>query len=266
MKQKTIKRLVDASGVLGFDFDNDDVMICWRVTPAEGRMLAICTIETEDGVWEEFFAIPYEDCAACDDLYLDIVQDFVDCYANDLYFGSAGSLALFSDVASKDDDGLIELLSFFGKTYDEFLLDVFFWFSCWLETTILLDEDDDDVDALDDEYDEEARATEHLVKSVLRHLGDDMLYVETSETEGVFWEFAHARGEIWYRRMDLELDEENAMIWYSEEFGHFPAEDPDALDALRDAVKGCFQDGDWMSYEVDGDPLAMLNLCLDELL
>ena len=258
MKQKRINRLIEESGVLGFEFDNDDAMFTWLVTPAEGKMLAKRIIECDSGgFWEDFAAIPYDDLDACESLYYEVVFDFVECFGDDLSFGTAGSLGLFSDIASKGDDGLIELLSFFGKTYDEFLLDVFFYYSCWLEMQMMLEECDIEV-----YYDEKAAADESLVKSVLRHLCDTSLFVEPEEGSGVYWEFAVARGEIWYHRMDMEFDDD--LMFYTDEFGHAPLDDHDAFAALQDAVLTSFGDAHW-AYEQEGDALGMIGLKLEDL-
>lgn len=260
MKQKSIKQLIDASGVQGFEFDNDETMYAWWVTPGADKMLAKRVIECDDGVWEDYFAVPYADMDACEELYDEVVFDFVECYAEDLYFGSADTLSLFGDVASKGDDGLLELLSFFDKTYDEFLLDVFYWYGQWVEDMVLSDDDDEDELMLD--YSPEEAAEEHLVKSVLRHLGDATLCVDYGDDDCVYWEFAVARGEIWYRRADIEFGVD--MFFYYDEYGHVSLEDPDGMGALRDAVLTCFGGENWY-YEEEGDALGILGLKEEDL-
>ncbi len=258
MKLKRIKQLIDASGVQGFFFENDEVMYTWLVTPAAGKMLAERVVECDDGVWEDYCAIPYDDLDACEELYFDVVFDFVDCYAEDLYSGTADSLALFSDFASKGDDGLVELLSFFGKTYDEFLLDVFFWYGQYIEVEQMLDEESDE----EFDYDVEAAAQEHLVKKVLQRLGDATLCISYDDDHCTYWEFAVARGEIWYRRADIEMDED--VMSYYDEYGHASVDDPDAVGALRDAVLTCFGGESWY-YEEEGDALGIIGLKQEDL-
>ena len=77
MKHKKIERLIKESGVLGFDFENDDYSVCWSVTPGEGMMLGKRTIEDGDGLVDEVLvAVPYAYIDLVDDLYADIVIDF----------------------------------------------------------------------------------------------------------------------------------------------------------------------------------------------
>ena len=183
----------------------------------------------------------------------------IDCYAEDLFFGSAGSLALFSDIASKGDDGLLELLSFFGKTYDEFLLDVFYWYGVWVEAKVLEGDSDCEECAVADSDESDYI---HLVKSVLRHLCEDTLCIEYDSELCTLWEFAVANGGVWYRRYDTEMVDD--ITFYHEEFGCVMQDDPDGMAALRDAVLTCFCEDSWY-YEEEGDALGLLGIKQEEL-
>lgn len=260
MKQKRVRQLIDNSGVLGFEFDNDKDMYTWEVTPANGKMLARRTIEScDDSFHENLIAVPYDDIDACEAIYQEILLDFIDCYAEDLFFGSAESLALFSDIASKGDDGLLELLSFFGKTYDEFLLDVFYWYGVWVEAKVLEGDSDCEECAVADSDESDYI---HLVKSVLRHLCEDTLCIEYDSELCTLWEFAVANGGVWYRRYDTEMVDD--ITFFHEEFGCVMQDDPDGMAALRDAVLTCFCEDSWY-YEEEGDALGLLGIKQEEL-
>ena len=260
MKQKRVRQLIDNSGVLGFEFDNDKDMYTWEVTPANGKMLARRTIEScDDSFHENLIAVPYDDIDACEAIQQEILLDFIDCYAEDLFFGSAESLALFSDIASKGDDGLLELLSFFGKTYDEFLLDVFYWYGVWVEAKVLEGDSDCEECAVADSDESDYI---HLVKSVLRHLCEDTLCIEYDSELCTLWEFAVANGGVWYRRYDTEMVDD--ITFFHEEFGCVMQDDPDGMAALRDAVLTCFCEDSWY-YEEEGDALGLLGIKQEEL-
>ncbi len=254
MKQKRIKQLIDASKVLGFEFDNDEVMYVWKVTPALNKMLAERTLESDDGVFTHYYAVPYADLEACDEIYDDVVRDFIDCYAEALSMGTADSLALFSDVASKGDDGLIELLAFFGKTYDEFLLDVFFLYGYWINVAVVRDSAyATDCELVSDD-------DERLIKSVLRHLCDKELLISLDDRQ-IWWRFAIVDDEIWYYQVDCELAEDANYCYCS--YGHFDLDDVGTLALLHDEVLNCLE-GDW-DLKMMGNVLEMLEITDEEL-
>ena len=110
MKRKKISQLIDASGVLGFEFSNDTEVHAWFVTLEDGEMIAKHVFERGGCSRNFFYSVPYISFDACSNMYDEIVLSFVECYALDLRSNSASSLGLFSDTASKGDDGLLELL------------------------------------------------------------------------------------------------------------------------------------------------------------
>ncbi len=255
MKQKRIKQLIDTSEVLGFEFDNDEVMYAWKVTPALNKMLAERILESDDGTYTQYYAVPYVDLEACDEIYNDVVRDFVDCYAEDLSLGTADSLALFSDVASKGDDGLMELLSFFGKTYDEFLLDVFFLYGYWINVSVVRD----NACSMDNEL--ASDDGERLIKSVLRHLCDKEMLISFDDRR-IWWRFAIANGEIWYYQLDCELTEDADYCYCY--YGHFGLDDVGTLAELHDEVLNCLDDDGW-DLKMMGNVLGMLGITEEEL-
>ena len=258
MKHKKIERLIKESGVLGFDFENDDYSICWSVTPGEGMMLGKRTIEDGDGLVDEVFvAVPYAYIDLVDDLYADIVIDFVEFYRDDLCCNSATEWNLFDDIASPQDEGLLQMLSFFGKTYGEFLNDVFFWFNVVNEVEEMIGEDCElEYSTLDDD--------DRLTKKVLDHLGEHYLYIAHDVTgEGAYWNFAKANGEIWFSSMEVDCFDFGYLV-YEPIYGHVKISDVDGMAALRDAVLADFMCESW-EMEDSGEALALLGIDQNDL-
>ncbi|MBQ9683906.1 hypothetical protein IJV57_00310 [Candidatus Saccharibacteria bacterium] len=258
MKRKKIKQLIDESGVLGFGYENGDCSVCWSVTPGEGMMLGKRTIEDGDGLVDEVLvAVPYAHVDLVDGLYADIVIDFVEFYYDDLCCNSATEWSLFDDIASPQDEGLLQMLSFFGKTYGEFLNDVFFWFGVANEVKEMIGE----------EYELEYSALnedERLTKKVLDHLGEHYLYVMYDVTgEGAYWNFAKANGEIWFSNSEIECYDFGYMI-YEPAYGHVKISDVDGMAALRDAVLTDFMHESW-EMEDSGEALALLGIDQNDL-
>ena len=260
MKQrKTIEQLFDDSGVLGFDYENDGACVTWRVTLGSGKMLAQRVVEY-DHDWQrvKYFAIPYDDLGAVDSFYEDIVIDFVKFYLDNLREGTGSELSLFDDQASAHDDGLAQMLSFFDKTYGEFLNDVFYWFSVIEETDELVEESDKC------EEDSEATARGHLVRKVLDHLSSQHLrFVFSDKGVGYFWRFACALGKIWYSREDVVYGEHGYSVGVPG-YGCVDMDDVDAMEALRDAIRVMLAEDGW-SLEDRGETLEMLSLGPDDM-
>ena len=253
MKRKKIKQLIDESGVLGFGYENGDYSVCWSVTPGEGMMLGKRTIEDGDGLADEVLvAVPYAHVDLVDGLYADIVIDFVEFYRDDLYCNSATEWNLFDDIASPQDEGLLQMLSFFGKTYGEFMNDVFFWFGVANEVKEMIGEECElEYSALNED--------ERLMKKVLDHLGEHYLYVMYDVTgEGAYWNFAKANGEIWFSNSEIECYDFGYMI-YEPVYGHVKISDVDGMAALRDAVLTDFMHESW-EMEDSGEALALLGI------
>ena len=258
MKRKKIKQLIDESGVLGFGYENGDYSVCWSVTPGEGMMLGKRTIEDGDGLVDEVLvAVPYAHVELVDGLYADIVIDFVGFYYDDLCSNSATEWSLFDDIASPQDEGLLQMLSFFGKTYGEFLNDVFFWFGVASEVKEMIGEECElEYSVLNED--------ERLTKKVLDHLGEHYLYVMYDVTgEGAYWNFAKANGEIWFSNSEIECYDFGYMI-YEPTYGHVKISDVDGMAALRDAVLTDFMHESW-EMEDSGEALALLGIDQNDL-
>lgn len=258
MKRKKIEQLIDESGVLGFDFENDDYSVRWLVTPGGGKMLGRRTIEDDDGLIDEMLvAVPYAYIDLVDELYTDIVIDFVEFYRDDLCYNSATEWNLFDDIASPQDEGLLQMLSFFGKTYGEFLNDVFFWFNVVNEVEEMIGEDCElEYSTLDDD--------DRLTKKVLDHLGEHYLYIVHDVTgEGAYWNFAKANGEIWFSSMEVDCFDFGYLV-YEPVYGHVKISDVDGMAALRDAVLTDLMYESW-EMEDSGEALTLLGIDQNDL-
>ncbi len=262
MTDENIKKVIDEKGIPGFEIENDDVSVAWFLTLAEGEMIGKRIVEIgDDEMYVDCHWVSYANVDDCEDFYWSIIEDFVDLYGDYLYYGVANELALFTDFASRDDEGLMNILSLFGKTYEEFLLDVFYEFGNYTDS-LLADLDDECCDDEPDVYCSEAQ----VVKSVLRHLCSATLFVDYDDA-ATSWEFAVANGRMWYRRMDFVFDdeEEGDESLYESEIGYFPLDDPDAPEALRDMVRSCIVGDKECCYEEMGDPFGLIGLDPDEL-
>lgn len=242
MNKETYLWLIERSGVVGFDYNNDDAEVTWKVTPGADKMLALKTVEYDDGAYEEeLHMAKYASLDEVEELYDMIVIDFVDFYCDDLCARSAAQWNLFSDVASPHDEGLLEMLSFFGKTYDEFLIDVFYWFANCLEV--------DDV-----EYEEDECVSEdgRLVIKVLDRLGDYELDIQNEESGiGYYWTFAKANGEIWYSVTNYSCGESGYCV-SDAQYGHHSLSDGKEMFALRAVVFAQLELSDWRFSDTNG--------------
>ena len=258
MKQDRINRLIDESGLQGFDFANNDCEVNWVVALHGDKMLARRTVTTDDGSDFYCISVPYALLEATDSLYEEIITDFVETCFDVMADGSGESLSLFRDYAGANDPDLAELLAFFGRDYADFLSDIFFWYAVYLETDMML------ADACDEDFPSAFTEEERLAQKVIWHLADMELTIETDD--GVFyWEFAKANGRIWYHRVEVEDDGEYFLCMMPC-FGSIDPNDEDSFSALRDAVIADFVDEDSEYYEVDGEVLELLNLELEDLL
>ena len=208
----------------------------------------------------DYLEAPYGDWDACNEIYDSIMVDFIDCYGEDLYLGSAGELSLFDSFASPDDEGLMWILSTFGKNYADFLLDAFFYYGDFLDEMCC--PDDDSAVADPEELARDAEA--HQVRKVLQHCTDATLTVCYPDDSMVYWEFANAEGKLWYRRADLDyVDGEDVEC--IDEYGCFDLDDPDGWGALHDSVLGLFANGDVEEWDEFGDPFGLIGINPDDL-
>lgn len=257
MKAKRINQLIEASGLQGFDFANDSVEVNWTVALHDDKMLARRTLTTDYNEEVECFAVPYAFFEDADELYEEIVVDFVETCFGVMANGSAADLGLFRDYAGANDYDLLELLAFFGRDYADFLSDVFFWYSVYQETDALLADYEDQAGEQISMFSEEER----IAQKVIWHLADMELSVEMNDGV-VYWEFAVARERIWFHRVDIEIDDDYFSVDPS--FGSIDSADECAFEALCDAVMADVNDDSALSFEVDKEVLDLFDLGLVE--
>lgn len=260
VKHSTINRLIQAEEVKALDFENDDLMLTWYVTPANGKLVGKRIIEWNSGrTHVDYIAVPYADMEACEEVYAAIVHDFIDCYGEDLYFGTAENTSLFSDFAGPDDEGLLWTLSVFGVSYPEFLLDAFYVYGIFVDECLFLpDEDEPDEDEV------AAKQNARLVRKVLAHCVDATLLATFPDDSAVYWEFTSTHGIMWYHRAELSYDGGEFPTVF-EDYGCFPNDDLDGWGALRDIVLGQFERGDAESITELGDPLGLIGINPEDL-
>ena len=258
MKQSRINQLIEESGLQGFDFANDDCEVNWIVALHDDKMLARRTVTTDDDSYFECIAVPYAPLEETESLYEEIIADFVETCFDVMAAGAGADIGLFRDYAGANDPDLAQLLSFFGRDYADFLADVFFWYSVYVETEALLEDCDDDGDQ-PSYYTEEER----LAQKVIWHLADEELTIELSDG-AYYWEFAKANGRIWFHRVEVEEDGDYVCMMPS--FGSVDPNDECAFSALRDAVIADFGDEDLEYYEVDDGVFELLDFDLEDVL
>ena len=254
MKQKRINQLIEDSGLQGFDFANEDVEVNWVVALHDDKMLARRTLTTDYDECVKCFAVPYALTEETDELYGNIVTDFVETCYGVIAKGAGADLGLFRDYAGPNDYDLAELLAFFGRDYADFLNDVFFWYSVYEETEALLADCEDQVGEQISMFSEEER----LAQKVIWHLANIELTIST-EDGAYYWEFAGARGRIWFHRVAIEFVDD---IFFSLEpsFGSIDPKDECAFSALRDALLADFNDESVIEYEADYEVFDLFGL------
>ena len=273
MTEEVIERLIQEHDGLPFEMKNDKLMIRWHLALADGILLARRTFIL-DGDDEnsriDYFDASYSDWDERDALYEWIMQDFIDCYAVDLYCGSAGELSVFTDFAGPDDEGLSQVLELFMKNYGEFLQDVFLNFGKWVEDyyTQLAPQAEAPRAPLTKE--EIALNSEtRLVRRVLDHCKVSALELAFEDDTIVMWRFTEARGKIWYLRMDLMYencdDEEGTVMTYIEEYGSVDKSDPDNIGALHDVLLSLLLFDDSDRRKKVGDPFGLIGIDPEDL-
>lgn len=260
MKQRKIDELIEQSGNQGFDFENGKTAYYWTVALYDDKMLARRSVLAENDIEPrtKCYAIPYIDMDAIDDLYCEIIYDFVECYAEDMLNGTLADWSVFEDVAGYTDADFQQLLSFFGKTYAEFVADVFLQFAYWQELEELL--------SGSPRFESpEEKAEWRLVNRVLQRINGPTAFIsyysEFDEMSGVNWEFAVARGELWYARTEVAMNG-GWLYVLDDDYGHFDLNDEDALLALQDVIMADIN-GYECHMETDPDFWKLLDLEVD---
>ena len=100
------------------------------------------------------------------------------------------------------------------------------------------------------ENDDRDMADYHLVDKVFSRLNYCDVMICLSEEYGVYWRVTVAHGEIWYRAYEL-WDFGNDFCANCVDWGHFPEDDYDAMDALADAIAVAIENHE---CSIDYDP------------
>ena len=254
-----IKQMLEKADARPFYFGGSNYSYFWRVTEINGEIFA-----ERIHVNHEHISKTYSYCLAYDKymrdgIYTDIVIDFVTFYRNSWYYHTPCSA--FVDVASDEDEELRNILEIFYKKYSDFLNDVLYWYSIVNEA---------DFNEVEDSYTikapSELDSDGHLVKNILNRLyAGDPLVIESDGTV-YFWEIVKAHGEIWYKRETQRFRDD--YIYITEEYGHVPLRDVNAMDAIRDAVRSCFFLDGWELLNEEDNPdsiLGIVGLSLEEV-
>ena len=260
MKPSTIDRVLQEKNIPSFEFESDKYMVAWWMVIGFDQILAKRTIEYEDGyAVENYYHAPYAKVEACEELYWAVIDNLVECYGEDLYYGVAEGPNLFDDVASITDDGLLNILGLFGKTYGDFLCDLFYAYAAFVEEGGPCEVDDD----LEEE-DPDSNIEWHLTKKVLRHCKGATLTLAYPDDSVVYWEFVNADNKLWYHRADLDYAEDDSVECV-EEYNYFDIDDPDYWGALRDTILSLFANGDVEQCIEIGDPFGLIGINPDDL-
>ena len=256
-----IKQMLKKADAHPFYFGGDNHSYFWRVAEICGEIYAERT--HVDGESNETQA-SYSYCLAFDKnnregIYCDIVIDFV-MYYRDFWYYHIENTA-FSDVASCYDEGLLEILDVFNKSYAEFISDVLYWFSISLEVEI-----DEKLETYKFKDPSRLSSNARLAKKVIDRFSEGVpIVVEVGDTT-FLWEAINMRNEIWFKR-EVQRDH-GEYIYITDEWGRVPLDDSDALESFRDAVRSCFYIDGWKIIETEnnlGDFLKVAGVNLDEI-
>lgn len=265
MKRKTIERLLQDNQIPTLDFMNDESVITWTIMSTGEKIVGKRVVDVGDGAEHEFYPqVPLKDQKRCESLYNLILCDFVDCYGEDLYFGSTGGSALFSAFAGPQDEGLVQILDVFGKTYDQFLINLFFWYGAYVEEYPLLHEDEVERPVLRDLKDIAKNREARLTRRVLANHVDSVLTFIFADDSAVRWEFAVDHEKMWYHKAVLEYvgDED---LQCTDEYGSFNVANVDAWAALQDFVLELHWREDCEAEIGLSDALGFIGICVDDL-
>ena len=271
MSFEDIEKKIQESSGLPFEMMNDTIMLAWDVAVADGDLFARRTAWL-DGKDEDpcidYYQVPYhsldaKDGVCADDIYELIMEDFISCYGEDLYCGSAYGLSLFDMFAGADDEGLVWMLGVFMKSYAEFLQDAFLYFGEWLEEQLIIiepGEPEEPRSPADLAQNKRAR----LVRNVLAHTTDATLTLLYDDDSAVHWEFANTHGMLWHHCASLYYVDDG-MLEGRDEYGSFSVDDPDHWGGLRDVVFAQFAKGGVEQHTELGDPFGLIGINPEDL-
>ena len=267
---EAIEKQIQENAGLPFEMDNGAIMMAWDVAVVDDDLFARRTAwldGKDEDPYIDYFQVSYRSLDAqgnmcADDIYELIVEDFILCYGEDLYCGSANGLSLFGEFAGPEDEGLAEMLDIFMKSYGEFLQDVFLYFGEWLDEQLIVIEPgelEEPKSPAEVAQIKEAR----LVRKALERYGKDQLELGLPDDSIVRWTFAKVNGEIWYEREDYWY-EDGDVIAYATQYGVVDPKNPDSIDALKDVLFALTAYGGVKKYPT-GDPFGLIGISPEDL-
>ena len=252
MKQKKINLNIEWSGREGFTFWNDWFEVNWVVISLDDKLLARKTVINDKNYETVYLYEVPRDCAdEVKALYDEVILDFVDVCFDD--FGLECGVQPFCDFAGPEDYDLIELLDEFGVDYNTFLRDVFFQYRVMVEAEEMLGDD------YYCEHESSMTEDERLAKKVIDRLGNLEASIEFADDVIVYWEFAEARGDLWFRRADVQFD--GPLMAIEDNYGHVNLDDEDGVSVLRDALLADLSADEVVAYDLDDKIMELLYFC-----
>jgi hypothetical protein len=255
MDKNSIVSILEDAGVMPFYFGGAYESYFWRTTSVDGTIYvqrAWCKLGDNQ---ESFRCCSTSDYVSQQNIYDDIVLDFVVFYADAWQSGDGYAEGALVDIAGVDDAGLQNILATFGKTYSTFLNDVMYWYGIAIATK---PDDDGKMQIRDIScFDEVARVSKNVIT---RLSADDPLVIFQGNTTFV-WRLVNARGRIWFARYTYRQYDDH--VFCTEEYGRIKPSDADAFNALRDAIRSCFMIDGWELLESESNPEDLL--CLVDL-
>jgi len=245
-----IKQMLEKADAHPFYYGGGDESYFWRAAEIDGEIFAERHQVVDGEVESSYYHCYSGDFGAKRDLYDGIVIDFVVYYRATWKFRERSDV--FECTAGPEDEGLLEILSVFHRKYASFVNDVLYWFS------VVLEVEPDERGVCEIAVQRKLDADERLVKRVLDRLAlNDPIVVAVGDVK-YCWQIVKAHGELWFLRSTWLCRDE--YIFFSDEYGHVPLDESDALDALRDAVRDCFSVDNWELIDTDTDVDSMLAL------
>lgn len=241
MEQKRFDWLVEnTSAVLAFA--NDETEHKWRVRLCDGRVLARldCDDFDKDMIEAIGFDVEHADMDAVDGLYWKIISDVVAVLGNAMYRRELSKYGFLCESADQRDEALLELLSFFGVSWSEFVGDVFYAFGLYVDVlneADYLDSDDDDDRA-------------EIIDAVFESESYADILINYGSGAASYWQVAIFDGDVYYRAF-LMIDDGDEASSICDQYGSFDEHDAVALECLRDAIAA---DIEGIECTIDYDP------------
>ncbi len=255
MDDKKIAALLEKTGNPPFYFGGYDVAHFWRVAKIDDVIYAQKVIYADNKKCESFSFCSVSDNSSKQEIFDNVVLDFVTFYANVWQSGRGQIERIFTDeVAGIGDLGLQEILEALDQSYSAFLNHVMYRYG----TIARVKPDCDGKKQI--RSDSRLSETERIAKNVVDKLSTNEPLVITQGNSTFEWNLVKAHGKIWFSRRTSR--DHGSYILYSEEYGRVSKSDSDSFSALRDAIAGCFMLDGW-EIQNDNNPEDLL--CLVDL-